>query len=111
MMLRGKKIAQRYAPNPKEIKYWIDLTEDNQGKIIKVYVNNKWTNIEDLNKPEQQNAIIEEKVDYPAASEENVSTEVQDSSVEETFKSYNKKFHKKHKKYYQENSDLTKAIN
>lgn len=109
-MLRGKKIAQRYAPNPKEIKYWIDLTEDNQGKIIKVYVDNKWVNIEDLNKQEQQNTIIEEKEDYPAASEETVSAEVQDCDVEETFKFYNKKFHKKHKKYYQENADLTKAI-
>lgn len=109
MILRGKKIAQRYAPNPKEIKYWIDLTEDSQGKIIKVYVNNKWTNVEDLNKQEQQNTIVEEKEDYSAASEENVSTEVQDSSVEETFKPYNKKFHKKYKKY-QKNSDLTKAI-
>lgn len=110
MILRGKKIAQRYAPNPKEIKYWIDLTEDNQGKIIKVYVDNKWVNIEDLNKQEQQNTIIEEKEDYPAASEETVSAEVQDCDVEETFKFYNKKFHKKHKKYYQENADLTKAI-
>lgn len=110
MILRGKKIAQRYAPNPKEIKYWIDLTEDSQGKIIKVYVDNKWTNIEDLNKQEQQTPIIEEKEDYSDAPEENVSTEVQGDNAEETLKFYNKKFHKRYKKYYQENADLTKAI-
>ena len=40
-----KWVAQTIAPNPIEIDYWIDLTEDPNGSIIKYYKENKWVNL------------------------------------------------------------------
>ena len=34
--------AQRIKPNPMEVDYWIDLTEDEAGSVIKYFKNNKW---------------------------------------------------------------------
>ena len=34
-------MASLYAPNPKEVSYWIDLTESPDGQIIKTFVDNK----------------------------------------------------------------------
>lgn len=33
------------APNPKECKYWIDLTKDPNGGIIKFYNGKEWVNL------------------------------------------------------------------
>lgn len=30
-------IASKYAPNPKEVSYWIDLATDSTGNVIKSY--------------------------------------------------------------------------
>lgn len=59
-MIRQEKpnfVASRYAPNPQEVTYWIDLTASSDGQIIKCYVNNKWVPIND-NKNEDQDADI-----------------------------------------------------
>ena len=40
-----KWVAHTIAPNPIEIDYWIDLTEDPNGSIIKYYKENKWVNL------------------------------------------------------------------
>lgn len=37
--------ASLYAPNPKEVTYWIDLKEGPDGQLIKTYVNNKWVKV------------------------------------------------------------------
>ena len=37
-----KVTKSKIAPNPKEYKYWIDLTADKNGKIMKVFSNGKW---------------------------------------------------------------------
>lgn len=40
-----KWVAHTIAPNPMEIDYWIDLTSDPNGSIIKYYKENKWVNL------------------------------------------------------------------
>lgn len=37
-----KTITSKIAPNPKEAKYWIDLTEDPNGRVKKYYNGSKW---------------------------------------------------------------------
>lgn len=37
-----KIISSKIAPNPKEVKYWADLTADKYGKVIKVYDGKNW---------------------------------------------------------------------
>lgn len=42
--------ASRTAPNPKEVVYWVDLTADSTGGVIKTFDGKKWNTIigEDL---------------------------------------------------------------
>ena len=40
-----KTIKSRIAPNPREFQYWIDLTADKYGKVIKVWANGRWEKI------------------------------------------------------------------
>ena len=49
--------ASLYAPNPKEVTYWIDLTEGPDGQIIKSFVNNKWVKVNE-DKNDEQDADI-----------------------------------------------------
>lgn len=35
-------VASKYAPNPKEVSYWIDLTSDSSGNVIRSYRDGKW---------------------------------------------------------------------
>lgn len=35
-------VASFYAPNPMEVTYWIDLSEDANGNVIKSYTGNDW---------------------------------------------------------------------
>lgn len=37
--------ASQYAPNHLEVTYWIDLTEDPTGGVIKTYDGKKWNQI------------------------------------------------------------------
>lgn len=50
-------VASIYAPNPKEVTYWIDLTEGPDGQIIKSFVNNKWVKVNE-DKNDEQDADI-----------------------------------------------------
>lgn len=38
-------VARTTQPNPREVSYWIDLTESPQGQIIKTWVSGKWVKI------------------------------------------------------------------
>ena len=50
--------ASLYAPNPKEVSYWIDLKEGPDGQLIKTFVNDKWVKVnEDRN--QEQDADID----------------------------------------------------
>ena len=35
-------VRSKVAPNPKEVKYWADLTADKYGKIIKIFDGKQW---------------------------------------------------------------------
>ena len=35
-------VASKYAPNPKEVSYWIDLTSDSSGNVIRSYRDGEW---------------------------------------------------------------------
>lgn len=52
-----KWVAHTIAPNPMEIDYWIDLTSDPNGSIIKYYKDDKWV---DLLSDSEQETDIEE---------------------------------------------------
>lgn len=52
-------VASLYVPNPKEVSYWIDLTESPDGQIIKTFVNNKWVKVNE-DKNDEQDADISE---------------------------------------------------
>lgn len=40
-------VASFYAPNPMEVTYWIDLSEDANGTVIKTYDGKKWIPLDD----------------------------------------------------------------
>lgn len=47
-MIRQEKpnfVAQHTAPNPTEVAYWIDLTADPNGKVIKTHDGKEWNSI------------------------------------------------------------------
>lgn len=47
-MIRQEKpnfVAQHTAPNPTEVSYWIDLTADPNGKVIKTHDGKEWNSI------------------------------------------------------------------
>jgi hypothetical protein len=35
-------VASKYAPNPTEVTYWIDLSADSSGNVIKSNTNGMW---------------------------------------------------------------------
>lgn len=81
-MIRQEKpnfVASRYAPNPKEVTYWIDLSASSDGQIIKCYVNNKWVPIN-----EDQNT----QQDKDVTALENRCTALENNKVDKT--DYNK---------------------
>lgn len=49
--------ASLYAPNPKEVTYWIDLKEGPDGQLIKTFVNNKWVKVNEDRNQEQDTDI------------------------------------------------------
>lgn len=38
-------VAREIQPNPREVSYWIDLSESPQGQIIKTWVSGKWVKV------------------------------------------------------------------
>lgn len=56
-------VASLYAPNPKEVSYWIDLTESPDGQIIKTFVNNEWIKVNEDKNDEQGEDITQLRQD------------------------------------------------
>lgn len=56
-------VASIYAPNPKEVTYWIDLTEGPDGQIIKSYVNNEWVKVNQDKNDEQDTDLMQLRQD------------------------------------------------
>lgn len=68
-------VKSKIAPNPKEVKYWVDLSADKYGRIIKIHNGMKWiplsdgeggsSNYNDLNnKPSINGVILEGNVEF-----------------------------------------------
>lgn len=68
-----KYSAQLIAPNPKEIDYWIDLSEDPNGGIIKYFDGTKW---DYLNKMDEQDNAIAEEIERAQAAEQQLQTNI-----------------------------------
>lgn len=61
-MITSDKIsfkASKYAPNFREVEYWIDLNEGPDGQIIKCYSKGKWIPINYKQNEDQSQAISE----------------------------------------------------
>lgn len=68
-------VASIYAPNPKEVTYWIDLTEGPDGQIIKSFVNNKWVKVNE-DKNDEQDADITQLQQKVTTLENTIPTKV-----------------------------------
>ena len=68
-----KWVAQTIAPNPKEIDYWIDLSEDTNGGIIKFWNGQTW---DYLNKMDDQDRDIAEEVARAKAAEQQLQSNI-----------------------------------
>ena len=62
-------LASFYAPNPMEVTYWIDLSEDANGNVIKTYDGKKWIpiNNKEDNTQNSQNEKANKKDVYTIA--------------------------------------------
>lgn len=70
-MLRQEKpnwVASLHAPNPKEVTYWIDLSSNSDGQVVRCYTKGKWAklneeqdNIQDMDITALKNAVAELK--------------------------------------------------
>lgn len=68
-----KYSAQLIAPNPKEIDYWIDLSEDANGGIIKFWNGQTW---DYLNKMDDQDRDIAEEIARAKAAEQQLQSNI-----------------------------------
>ena len=50
-------IASVYAPNPKEVVYWIDLKEGPNGEVIKTYANGQWIRVNEADTSGSESSI------------------------------------------------------
>lgn len=51
---RPNFVASKTAPSPYEVTYWIDLTADPHGQVIKCYADGKWAQITKEDSSQQQ---------------------------------------------------------
>lgn len=56
-------VASKYAPNPTEVAYWIDLSTDSSGNVIKNYANGIWLPINNSDNTDQTEQIKKIKSD------------------------------------------------
>lgn len=68
-----KWVAQTIAPNPKEIDYWIDLSEDTNGGIIKFWNGYTW---DYLNRMDDQDRDIAEEIARAKAAEQQLQSNI-----------------------------------
>lgn len=68
-----KYVAQKIAPNYKEFDYWVDLTEDPNGGIIKFWNGNTW---DYLNRMDDQDRDIANEIERATAAEEQLQDNI-----------------------------------
>lgn len=80
-------VASKYAPNPLEVTYWIDLSANPDGQIIKCYSNNRWIPINQFNDEEVDIAALQKRVDDLELDK--VSVDEYDQFVNESIAAHN----------------------
>ena len=76
-------VASKYAPNYKEVTYWVDLSADATGNVIKSYNGSKWITINYSENSDQSERIntIAGKVD---TLEQSLATEINRATGKES---------------------------
>lgn len=75
-------VASKYAPNPMEVSYWIDLTADSSGNIIKSYGNGQWipvnwnTNNDQSDRIDKLNEDLAAEVERATGAEETLQQNI-----------------------------------
>lgn len=75
--------ASLYAPNPKEVAYWIDLKEGPDGQVIKTFDGKEWVRINDILNDEQTAEIEKLKERCTILEETKLDIDVFNEYVEE----------------------------
>lgn len=78
-MERINFIASLYAPNPLETTYWVDLTEDPTGGVIKTYDGKKWNQIK--GKTKSVDAYTKSEADNKFATKSEVNGKANKSTT------------------------------
>lgn len=82
-------VASIYAPNPKEVTYWIDLTASSDGQVIKCFIDDKWLPVNDNLNNEQNSKIIELQKRCAVLESTKVDKEEYDQFVTESIAAHN----------------------
>lgn len=73
-------VASKYAPNPTEVAYWIDLSADSSGNVIKSNTDGMWipiNNSDNADQTEQINQIksnLNAEISRATQAEQNLAT-------------------------------------
>lgn len=91
-MLRQEKpnwVASLHAPNPKEVTYWIDLSSNPDGQIVRCYTKGKWTKLNEEQNDVQDMDVIGLKNAVAELKTSKLDVTVHNSFVEESNKAHN----------------------
>lgn len=71
-------LASVYAPNPMEVTYWIDLSTDANGNVIKRYTGNDWLPVNYFTNTDQSVEIkkLKQEIANTAVANKVTSTDV-----------------------------------
>lgn len=61
-------VASFYAPNPMEVTYWIDLSTDANGNVIKSYTGNDWLPVNYFTKDVYTKSEVNNKINTAVAN-------------------------------------------
>ena len=72
-----KFLASYTAPDPMEVMYWVDLSENVSGKVIKCYEGNQWVSLTNYkNKFEELEKQIKDNADATARALKELNAKV-----------------------------------
>lgn len=77
-------VASKYAPNPKEVSYWIDLSSDTTGNVIKSFDGKQWIptnykeNIDQSERIDELDASLASEISRAKSKEEQLENTIND---------------------------------
>lgn len=72
--------ASQYAPNHLEVTYWVDLTEDPTGGVIKTYDGKKWNQIK--GEAQSVDAYTKSQADSKFATKDSLSAKADKTALD-----------------------------